>query len=157
MRRILGIPGESPETPGTSGDHPCTPLGPPRTPLGFPGTPLGPPQTTKTAMSSQIYSARSSRLLHPNPFATTHHSKDPPGPFYHVYFENGALLVGHRAAPVGLPQGRPGGEPLAPRNGRTPMGKESTHMAPEPGSYLYIYVHVMYIYTYRYVGKTLVG
>ena len=94
MERIQGIRRESPEPLGPPGTPrarpwellgmllgpPGTPLGPPRDDPGIPGDPREPPRTTKTSISKQIYSARSSRLLHPNPFVARHHSEDPPQP-----------------------------------------------------------------------------
>ena len=37
----------------------------------------GDPTATKTTIPQQIYSARSSRLLHPNLFVATHHPSEP--------------------------------------------------------------------------------
>ena len=84
MKRIPGIPKESPEppwdlrgppghAPGTRGDA-----------LGTLWDPGDPPWTTKTTISSQMSSARNCQLLHPNPSVATHYSKDCSGTFYPV-------------------------------------------------------------------------
>ena len=69
------------------------------------------------------HSGRSSRLLHPNPFDATHHSEDPPGPFYHAYFENRDVFV--------LPQRRPGATPSS-------MGGRGLPIVPPGQALLYI-------------------
>ena len=88
IKRIPVIPGECPEPPETSGDAPVTPMG---HPMGAPGTLWAPPRTTGTAISQRMFSARSSRLLHPNPFVATRHAKNSPGPLYPVYVEDRVL------------------------------------------------------------------
>ena len=82
MKRIPGIRGESPESAGSSGDPPATPLGPPGDAPGTPGDLQGASWTTKTAISRQVYSARSSRLLRSNLLVGTHRPKESTGPFY---------------------------------------------------------------------------
>ena len=102
------------------GDHP----GPPR-----------PPWTTKTAIARQIYSARSSRLLHLNPSVATHHPKESPGLLCGGYIRKGALF--------GRPQGQPGGKPRLLEGADAPWGKEFTDSAPGPATTLYIiYMHI---------------
>ena len=79
-----GYPGQAPGTQGTLLGPPGTPLGLAGTPLGPPGTPLGargPRWTTKMAISQQVYSARSFRLLCSNLLAAAHCLNDSPGPF----------------------------------------------------------------------------
>ena len=81
-----GTPGHAPGTlwhaPGTPRDVPETPPG---TPLGPPGTPMGrlwePLWTTKSVISRQIDTARSSRLLCWNlPMGAQHDSPSPSRP-----------------------------------------------------------------------------
>ena len=81
--------------------------------------------TTKTAISRQMYSARSSRLLHPNLLVATRRPKDSPGPLYPAYVGTEALY--------GLPQGRAGVDPKFQEGADAPWKKEFTHKAPGPG------------------------
>jgi hypothetical protein len=60
MKRIPGIPGESPEPPGTSGDPPGTPLGPP---LGRPGTPIWDPWDPKIEEMHHILKGHVPKVL----------------------------------------------------------------------------------------------
>ena len=78
---ILGVPGVPWDLLGPLG----TPLGHPGDAHGIPGDTRGTPWTTRTAIYLQSYSARRSRLLHPNPFIATHEPKYPPGLFYDVF------------------------------------------------------------------------
>ena len=97
-RGYLGRPG-APWDPSDRLGAPHGPPGPPGTPLGPRGTPLGPPRDapgtaweptgtssnplwpTKTAISHQIYSARSSPLLRSNLLVATNRLKDSPDRF----------------------------------------------------------------------------
>ena len=94
MKRIPARPRTSPETPGIPGipwarplGHPGTPLGPrarawdPRDAPGDPWDLQEPPWTTKTAISQQIYSARSSRLLCSNLLVGAHRMEHSTGLF----------------------------------------------------------------------------
>ena len=125
VRKILGTPGKprSPlGPPGISG----TPLGPPQ---DTPGAAQGPPWTTKTAMSHYIYSTKSSRLLHANPFVATHRAKDSPGLLHGVYVKTESVLVGHRAKPGGPKVSGGGGRPKGPGGPQGPMGPIRAHGA----------------------------
>ena len=134
IKSIPGIPGESPEPPGASGMPPGTPLGPPG---GAPGTPresrAGALTDHKNVISQHISSARSSCLLHPNPFVATHHPEDSSGLSFHLFYNN--------RGPFGRPQGRPGGPPLLGHGSWVPSG------APRPRTLLHLYIY-MYIHLY---------
>ena len=82
--------------------------------------------TTKTTISQQMNSARSSRLLNLNPLVAMHRPKASSGLFYHVYFDN--------RAPFGRPQSR----------GRGLLIRRSGQAA------LYIYIYI-YIYIWRFL------
>ena len=113
----------------------------------LPGTPQGPPGaspwTTKTAISQQIYRARTFQLLHPNDFVAPYHPNDSPGLFHHVFLKNRAPFV--------HPQGPPGGAPSSQVGVYAHGRKESTHKAPGPGSPFHIIHKCIYIYIYMYI------
>ena len=106
-RGVPGAPWDLREPPG-------------HTPGTSRGGPWDPPGNAKTAICQPIYSARRSRLLHPNPFVATHDPKDSPGPFCYVNYESRALF-----GSLVRPWGRPGPAmveqwlPLMPKPGRT--------------------------------------
>jgi hypothetical protein len=85
--------------------------------------------TTKTAISRQISSDRSSRLLHPNLLVATHRPKDSSGLFYAVYVENRPIF--------GRSQGQTGGDARFQEGVDAHGRKESAHRAPGPGPPLY--------------------
>ena len=76
-----GTPRDAPGTPGHTPGTPGTPLGPPRDAPGTPGDLLGPLMDhTKTVISRQIDSARSSRLLHSKLLIRAHRMEHSTGP-----------------------------------------------------------------------------
>ena len=99
--------------------------------------------STKTAISRQMHIAGSCRLLHPNPFVATHHSKDSSGLCILSTLRTGPFLVGHMAEP---------GETQGFRRRRTHHGERSLVIGPQGRALLYIlYIYVnnqTYTYTY---------
>ena len=116
-RGSLGSPRSPRGHPGTPRARPWDPRGrpwdpwacpwnPPGAPLAYTGPP-GAPTDHKAAIFQQIASARSFRLLHPNPFVATHHSEDPLDRF---------IMHTTRTEPLSPPPPAPG-----LRTGFTPM------------------------------------
>ena len=114
-----GRPGHEPGTPGHHRGRPWDP----------PGTSGDPTDYNNGYISTNTYSAISSRLLHRNPFVATHLPNASSGLFYSVHVENGALF--------GRPQGRAGGAPRFHEGVNVHGRKESAHSAPGPGSPLF--------------------
>ena len=104
MKRILVIPGESPEPPGTSVD-------PAGTPLDLAGTPLGPLGTTgdyKNGYISTNVQRQKLSFAASESFCFNASPKDKSVLIYAVYVEKGVLFGRPRSRPEGAPSSQEG-------------------------------------------------